>query len=134
MSEYDDIINLPHHVSKNHKQMSRINRAAQFAPFSALTGYEEAINETKRMVEEKKIISNQLKQEINDKLIYINNHIKENIYIKIIYFVQDKIKDGGEYINKCDYVKKIDVYKHVLILNNNEKISFDDIYSLEYEN
>ena len=132
--KYDDIINLPHHVSKNHKQMLRINRAAQFAPFSALTGYEEAINETKRIVEEKKIISNQIKQEINDKLIYINNHLKENIYINIVYFIKDKNKNGGIYVNKLDYVKKIDNYKHELILNNNERILFDDIYSLEYEN
>ena len=71
---------------------------------------------------------------IKDKLIYINNHLKENIYINIVYFIKDKNKNGGIYVNKLDYVKKIDNYKHELILNNNERILFDDIYSLEYEN
>ena len=91
-------------------------------------------NELIKVLEEKKIISNQMKQEINDKLIYINNHLKENIYINIVYFIKDKNKNGGIYVNKLDYVKKIDNYKHELILNNNERILFDDIYSLEYEN
>ena len=55
-------------------------------------------------------------------------------YINIVYFIKDKNKNGGIYVNKLDYVKKIDNYKHELILNNNERILFDDIYSLEYEN
>ena len=68
MKNYDDIINLPHHVSKNHPQMSRYNRAAQFAPFSALTGYEESINEAGRYVTNKIELDDSNKEEINFKL------------------------------------------------------------------
>ena len=78
-NKYSDIIDLPHHQSENHKRMDKINRAAQFAPFAALTGYAEAINEAGRIVDKKIILSNEEKEKISNILSYLNLHIKEDI-------------------------------------------------------
>ena len=79
MDKYKDIINLPHHVSQNHKPMDKINRAAQFAPFAALVGYEEAIKEKERTVDKKIILTNEEKEKISNILSYINLNIKNEI-------------------------------------------------------
>ena len=97
MKNYDDIINLPHHVSKNHPQMSRYNRAAQFAPFSALTGYEESINEAGRYVTNKIELDDSNKEEINFKLNILNNLINQRNQVTFIFFSKDKLKNGGSY-------------------------------------
>ena len=130
MSKYDNIINLPHHKSKNHPSMTIEQRAAQFAPFAALTGYKESILEESRLTDEKIVISDELKEMINDKLIYIKDNISNSPKIKIRYFVKDKTKLGGKYIDLETIVKKIDIYNKKLILDNNIKIDFDDIMSI----
>lgn len=130
MSKYDSIINLPHHKSKNHPPMTIYQRAAQFAPFSALTGYKESILEESRLTDEKIIISDELKEMINDKLNYIKENISNNPKIKIRYFIKDKTKQGGRYEEIETIVKKIDVYNKKLILSNDTKINFNDIVSI----
>ena len=130
MSKYDSIINLPHHKSKNHPPMTIEQRAAQFAPFAALTGYKEAILEESRLTDEKIIISDELKDIINDKLNYIKENISTKPKIKIRYFIKDKTKNGGRYEEISTNVKKIDIYNKTLILVNNIKINFDDIISI----
>ena len=130
MSKYDSIINLPHHKSKNHPPMTIYQRAAQFAPFSALTGYKESILEESRLTDEKIIISDELKEMINDKLNYIKENISNKPKIKIRYFVKDKTKQGGRYEEIETIVKKIDVYNKKLILSNDTKINFNDIVSI----
>ena len=130
MNNYDDIINLPHHISKNHKRMSIQNRAAQFSPFAALTGYEDAINETKRITEEKRILTNDKKEEINNTLIEIEENLNKYNY-KITYFIKDNKKAGGKYISIIDKIKKIDTYNNKIITKNNQTIEIDNLYQIE---
>lgn len=129
-NKYSDIINLPHHVSKNHKQMSIESRACQFAPFSALTGYEEEIKETARLTSSRLIIDEDLKIIINNKLKVIQDNIKSKPEVNITYFVPDKRKNGGEYITVTDNVKKIDIINQKIILTNNLKINMNDIIGI----
>ena len=128
MSKYDDIINLKRPVSRR-MPMSITNRAAQFAPFSALTGYDEAIKETSRITSEKHELSDCKIEIINKKLNEIkNNGIRR---VKITYFVKDDKKDGGEYITEEVDIKKIDIYNEKLVCLK-VSISFDDILEIDY--
>ena len=131
MKNYDDIINLPHYVSKKRTQMSIENRAAQFAPFSALVGYSDKIKETSRIVEKKIEFSEEEKDIINKKILLLNDNIKNNNQVSITYFISDNKKDGGSYITTFDIIKKIDMYNKLIILDNGTKILFDDIYNIE---
>ena len=127
IDNYSDIINLPHHTSKNHSKMPMQNRAAQFLPFQALTGYEEAIKETERITNEKKILADDTKEEINN----ILNHLELNTKTyQITYFQQDKNKKGGNYIIIKDRIKKIDAVYGYLITKNNKKILIEDIIDI----
>ena len=110
--------------------MTIYQRSAQFAPFSALTGYKESILEESRLTDEKIIISDELKEMINDKLNYIKENISNKPKIKIRYFIKDKTKQGGRYEEIETIVKKIDVYNKKLILSNDTKINFNDIVSI----
>ncbi len=128
---YDDIINLKHHVSLTHPRMSLNDRAAQFAPFSALTGYEESIKEVSRLTDKKKELSDDEKMIINDHLIQIQeNIVKKNIY-EITYFIKDEKKTGGKYLTINGIVKRIDDINKKIIMNDNKKIAFDDILSIK---
>lgn len=128
MSKYDDIINLKRPASRR-MPMSITNRAAQFAPFSALTGYDEAIKETSRITSEKHELSDGKIEIINNKLNEIKNSgIKR---VKITYFVKDKSKSGGEYITEEVDIKKIDIYNEKLVCLK-LSISFDDILEIDY--
>ena len=129
MSNYEDIINLPYNKSKTHKHMSNHDIAAQFAPFAALTGYEDLIAETARRVEKKKIISQEKREEISRKLHFIANN-KIQCKVKIIYFRKDKNKEGGEYMVLEASKIKIDVNKKIIIADG-VKIHIDDIYEIE---
>ena len=130
MGKYDDIINLPPHISKTHKHMSNNDRAAQFLPFAALTGYDASIIETARMTVEKRTISSEDRENISKKLNILLQHIKEQPLIYITYFVKDTKKSGGEYVY-CDcQIKKIDEFNKTLTLSNGIIISFDNIYCL----
>ena len=97
--KYDDIINLPHHVSKKHPQMSLHDRAAQFSPFAALTGHKAAINETARLTDEKQILSEDVIAKLNEQLNLIKENIGTNPIVTITYFVPDDRKSGGAYIS-----------------------------------
>ena len=128
MSKYDDIINLKRPVSRR-MPMSITNRAAQFAPFSALTGYDEAIKETSRITSEKHELSDGKIENINNKLNEIkSNGIKRD---KITYFVKDKSKSGGEYITEEVDIKKNEIYNEKLVCLK-LSISFDDILEIDY--
>lgn len=131
MKNYDDIINMTHYVSKKRTPMSIENRAAQFAPFSALSGYNDKIKEVSRTVLKKIELDEEKKSIINKKILLLNDNIINNIEVCISYFVKDSKKDGGNYINVIDTVRKIDMYNKLIILNNGTKILFDDIYSIE---
>ncbi len=130
-SKYDDIINLPHHVSKIHSHMTLYNRSAQFAPFSALTGYNDAIDETSRLTDERIELDDGLKEMINNKLSKIKSIIKQKPLISVTYFVKDKYKKGGSYKTIKSNIIKIDEYENVIIFINKLKIPICEIIDLK---
>ena len=133
MNRYDDIINLPHHTSKTHKRMTPESRAAQFAPFAALTGYEDAIKETARLTDEQIIIDDGLKEKLNDRLQYLLGRIKIQPQATFTYFVKDKNKNGGKYKTITNKIKKIDLYNQYIILIDNTKIPINNIIDITSE-
>ena len=130
MGKYDDIINLEHHVSKNHKPMSIYDRSAQFAPFAALVGYDESIKEAGRVVDSKISLGNDKIEEISRNLALLYQNSNKMNEINITYFQKDKTKKGGEYVTISSTVKKIDPNEKVIVLNKKIKISFQDIVEL----
>ena len=122
MKNYDNIINIPHFEPKYHKRMSIYNRAAQFAPFAALTGYDDEVKETARLTDKELILDEDRKDIIDMKLRIIEEHIKENPEIKVIYFEKDKRKKGGYYKEYIGCVKKIDTVDNMIIFNDKVKI------------
>ena len=131
--KYDDIINLPHHVSKKHPQMSLHDRAAQFSPFAALTGHKAAINETARLTDEKQILSEDVIAKLNEQLNLIKENIGTNQTVTITYFVPDDKKSGGAYISHTGVVKKIDEYNHTVILTDKTVIPIEQISDIKCE-
>ena len=129
--KYDDIINLPHHVSKKHPQMSLHDRAAQFSPFAALTGHNAAINETARLTDEKQILSEDVIAKLNEQLNLIKENIGTNQTVTITYFVPDDKKSGGAYISHTGVVKKIDEYNHTVILTDKTVIPIEQISEMQ---
>lgn len=130
IQDYSDIIDLPHHQSEYHPHMSISDRAAQFMPFAALTGYDDAVKEVGRITECKHQLDEDAKEEINRQLMYLLTHIQEHPTIKITFFVKDNLKEGGAYITKEDVVNKIDAVKKRLIMSDAEIIRFDDIQKI----
>ncbi len=128
--KYDDIINLPHHQSPQRAHMSLYNRAAQFAPFAALTGHEEAIEETARITDEKKILDETALEKINEILLKLSKHLHEKKNISITYFKPDIVKSGGEYLTDIGYIKKIDEQQKVITMNSGIKISMKQIIDI----
>ena len=133
MDKYDDIIDLPHHVSNKHSQMSLEARSAQFAVFAALTGYGEIINETARLTDKKIEVNNDVKAEIDNKLRVIQNEIKEQPEITVTYFLPDDRKSGGEYVTVTGNINKIDEYSKLMILKDGTKIFIDNIIDIFYK-
>lgn len=105
---YDDIIDLPHHVSPTRPRMSNHDRAAQFSPFAALTGYDEFIREEARLTEEMELLCEDEAERIDSCLSLIVRHIDEKPQAAIEYFIPDLCKDGGKYVTVCDRVVKVD--------------------------
>lgn len=125
--EYEDIINLPRHISKKHPQMSLEVRSAQFAPFSALTGYDEQIQETSRITNKKKGINEEMKMILDEKLQIIQQEINKKPKITVTYFIPDSKKDGGKYATITGKVIKIDKFKQLIILENKIEIPIKEI-------
>ena len=128
---YEDIINLTHHVSKTRPQMSMLDRAAQFSPFAALTGYDAAIKETGRLTDEKIELDEDTKAALDMKQAYLIEMIDEQPEITIIYFLPDARKVGGAYVTVTGNLKRFDEYERLLILTNGKKIPMDDIADIE---
>ena len=129
--KYDDIINLPHHVSKKHPQMSLHDRAAQFSPFAALTGHKAAINETARLTDEKQILSEDVIAKLNEQLNLIKENIGTNPIVTITHFVPDDKKSGGAYISNTGVVKKINEYNHTVVLTDKTVIPIEQISEIQ---
>lgn len=129
--KYDEIINLPHHKSKTRAPMPIYNRAAQFAPFAALTGYEAAVAETARRTEPKRELDGDEIAVLNNKIGLILEHIDELPQVKITYFIADERKSGGRYAENCGTVRIIDSVAKVIIMSDETRIPIDDIFAVD---
>ena len=128
---YEDIIHLPHPVSKKHAQMPIRDRAAQFAPFAALTGHKEAIQQAQRLIDQRKVLDENRNMQNDESLQEILQHITEQPRIRVTYFQPDERKDGGAYRTLIMYLKKMDEYNRRLIFSDHSWIPLDDIYEIE---
>ena len=131
-NKYDDIINLPHHVSKTRPQMSMHDRAAQFSPFSALTGYDAAIKETGRMTEKRIEPDEDELQILNMKLKLLIDNIDEEPEVTFTYFKPDERKSGGKYVEAFGVVKKADEFNRLIVMQDGEKIKMDDVVEISF--
>lgn len=129
--KYDDIIDLPHHTSVTHPRMPVINRAAQFAPFAALTGYDAAIKETGRLTREKVLLDEDAKLRLSARLSALRDD--KDGEVTVTYFVPDKRKSGGEYVTLTGAVKKVDEYRQCLSMCGGVEIPFDAILQIDGE-
>jgi len=127
---YEDIVNLPPHISKKHPQPSMMDRAARFAPFAAITGYEEMVLEEARVTEERIDLDEGSLSLLNEKLNMIQEFLDEEPEVTITYFEPDKKKSGGAYVNITGIVKRIDEYEHFVIMTDGKKIRIEDIYAI----
>lgn len=130
---YEDIINLPHHISKKHRPMPREARAAQFAPFAALTGYESDVNEAARYTGKRRELGEYETERLNRRINEIRNGIHGNTEVIITYFKPDEKKAGGEYLNIGGRVRKIDDYGRTLTLTGGALIPLDDISEIVFK-
>lgn len=133
MGRYDDIINLPHHVSKTRPQMSMHDRAAQFSAFAALSGYDDTVKETARLTDRKLELTEEETAELNLKIQILKEYADTRPFVFVEYFLPDKKKSGGSYETATGNFRRIDDYAGNLILTNGEEIHLSDIYSIEGE-
>ena len=129
--KYDDIINLPHHVSAKRPQMSRSARAAQFAPFAALVGLDDEMEETARLTDAKPELEEAEKEKINRVLLEIRNNPQKETAVELTFFRPDGRKDGGAIITRTCTVRRIDEIERKLILIDRSEIEFDNILSMK---
>ena len=131
MSHYEDMIHLSRPVSQRHAPMSRIDRAAQFAPFAALTGHEAAIEETARLTDRLFSREDSGKEALNEKLNLLSLHLKDQPIVKLTYFLPDERKAGGSYLTIATPIKKVDAQSGVLLLPDYTTIPFAHILDIE---
>ena len=130
MGEYDDIIGLPHHVSSTRPHMPMLDRAAQFQPFRALTGYEDAVQETARYTDEKVELTEDEKALLDMELQRLSDDIASRPQVTLTCFRPDKKKSGGAYVTTTGRLKKIDDIEGALILVSGERIVIEDIIEI----
>lgn len=130
MRKYDDIINLPHHQSKTRPHMSIYDRAAQFSPFAALTGYDDAVKEMAKVTCQRKELSEEEKAGLSAKLAMLQAKIREQPEVSITYFVPDEKKSGGAYLTETGVIKRIDAFERVVIMQNRKEILIEDIVDI----
>lgn len=131
MGKYDDIIDLPHHISASRPQMPMIDRAAQFMPFRALTGYEDAVHETARLTEERVELTEDEKALLDAKLQSLADRLDSHPQMTLTWFQPDKRKTGGAYVTTIGQLKRIDDFEGVLILMGGERIPIEDILEVQ---
>lgn len=130
MNNYEDMIELPRPISKKHQPMSLNNRSAQFAPFSALIGYDEKIRETARITDKKIELDEEGKVVINEKLLWLKKHIQLYPQVSITYFLRDQKKSGGKYQTITGQIKKIDELEKTIYLMDKKQIKIEDIINI----
>lgn len=127
--QYDDIVHLPHHVSSTRPRMSAIDRAAQFSPFAALTGYDTSIKESARLTDARIELDDSQKEEIGEKLRLVTG--QPDAEIKITYFLPDTKKSGGKYVLAAGAVKKVDEYERMIIMGDGKQIPIDEVIDVD---
>ena len=127
---YADIIDLPHHVSQNHPQMPLRDRAAQFAPFAALTGYEAVVGETARLTTVKRELDAQEAEELNRQLAAVIEHLSERPEVTVEYFVPDERKSGGAYVTVTGRVRHVSLPEKVLVMEDGTVIDLEDVVAM----
>ncbi len=131
---YDDIIHLSHPVSRTRKRMSMIDRAAQFSPFAALTGYDAAIREAGRLTENPIDLGMDAEAILNEKIRLFAQNLEKRPQISVTYFVPDTRKSGGSYVTVTGAVRKIDPYEETLLMEDGTAVRFRRIYDISMEN
>lgn len=132
-TKYEDILNLPHHVSKTRPQMPMSDRAAQFAPFAALTGYDSAIKETGRLTDEKIEIDEEALTALNMRYQLLIDALDEEPEVEITYFKPDERKAGGEYVTATGAVIKVDDFERLITMRDGTRIPMDNVLSIDGE-
>jgi len=131
--QYDDIINLQHHVSSNREHMSILDRAAQFSPFAAVVGYDGAIKETARLTNHRIELDEAEKTILDEKLRIVQEQLNRQQDIELVFFRPDETKSGGAYITVIGTVKKIEVYEHTVVMQNGTRIPIEEIVNITGE-
>ena len=133
MGEYDDLIYLPHPVSRKHPPMSAMDRAAQFSPFSALTGYEAVLREAGRLTDSRAELSEYSRDILDQKQKILLDAAPTHPEITVTYFIPDRRKQGGAYGTLKGGLKKIDLCRRVIILLDGTEVSLDDVVNIQCE-
>ena len=133
MNQYEDIINLPHHVSPTRPQMPMSDRAAQFAPFAALTGYDAAIKETGRLTDEKIELDEEALTALDMKYQFLMDALDDAPEVTITYFQPDERKAGGKYVSAVGVVRKVDDFERRITMQDGTRIPMDDVLSIDGE-
>ena len=133
MTKYDDIINLPRPISKTHKPMPRKDRAAQFAPFKALVGLDDEVDEAARLVDKRIELDENEKEILNERLLIIAENITDRPLIRVTYFVPDEKKEGGRYVTDSASVKKLDTIEKTIVFTDGRTVHMSDIFSVELD-
>ena len=129
--KYDDIMHLSRPVSANRPRMSAIDRAAQFSPFAALTGYEEAIEETGRLTDSREERSDTRSMELDRKFHEMLEVLDAYPWVRITRFLSDPSKDGGAYVTSVHQIRKVDLHRREIWTNTGDRIPMDDVWELE---
>ena len=132
-NKYDDIIDLPHHVSERHPQLSKASYAAQFSPFAALSGYDGIVAEVARLTDERIELGESEMEILSAKLQIVGDHIKERPVIELTYFKPDEKKSGGAYLQKTAQVKRIDDVERIMYFMDGTNLPIDDITDMRGE-
>ena len=133
MGAYDSIVNLPRHVSPTRPKMSLLDRAAQFAPFAALNGYDDAVKETARLTDGEVILDDGQISWLNERLMILSENISTESQVEITHFVPDEKKSGGKYLTVSGIVKKILEFERLVVMQSGEQIPIERIVGIEGE-
>ncbi len=133
LHKYDDIMDLPHYTSPNRRRMANIDRAAQFSPFAALTGYDADVLEAARVTDQRLTLTEDMKEILDRKQQMLAEIIDEQPEITVTYFVPDLRKAGGSYQTVTGNLKIIDEYEQMLVMTNGKSISITDVISIDSE-
>lgn len=132
-SKYEVLLSMPHHVSKSRPQMSAHDRAAQFSPFAALTGYDGVLQETGRVTEQRIDLTEEQKAVLDHRIRWLVGQVNSHPAVSITYFVKDVRKEGGAYLTHSGKIRKIQEYERLLVLEDGIQIPIDDILRVEAE-